>query len=361
MPTAEAPWALRIRDCNSHAVRGTGFLIAQGLAMTCWHVIQKKEGRRITACDRVEVDFAGPHERRTEARPVGTSPETIAADVAILELNEPGCAPTAPIGPIEPPLAGTPLAVFGFPAIPVPTSVPAVLRKNLLDPGIWAQVVVDGFDLRSEQLQLTSHNAHGAQIRRGFSGGPVVDPQTGLIAGMLTDASEAHRFSLMSPVRTLARCSPMLRKLLLSGMLSDPAFARGMKALTSRDYSGALADLRAVCARWPEDPDAWYYVALAALRGQRPRAHSTPYIDEIGRLLEQAASLPPRQPHVLALWALLKEDHHHAFGLDEGVPPAEKLRSATGSVNIEHALEICDHVPAPETPTWRELNRRRFH
>jgi hypothetical protein len=243
--------------------------------------------------------------------------------------------------------------------MPVPASVPAVLRKKLLDPGIWAQVVVDGFDLRSEQLQLTNQAAHGAPLRRGFSGGPVVDPLTGLIAGMLMDGSEAHRFALMSPVRTLARCSPVLRELLSRGMPSDPGFGRGMKALASRDYPGALADLRAVCARWPEDPDAWYYAALAALRGQRPRAHPTPYVDEIARLLEQAASLSPGQPHVLALWALLKEDHHRVLGLDEGVPPADRLRSAAASVDAEHALEICGHVPAPETPTWRELNNRR--
>ena len=167
--------------------------------------------------------------------------------------------------------------------------------------------------------------------------------------------------ALMIPVRALAACSPVLREILRSGVSSDREFTRGLNALNSRNYPAALTDFRAVCARRPEHPDTWFYVALAALRGQRPRTHFTPYIEEIGRLLEHAASLSPSQPHVLALWAVLKEDHHRVLGLDEGVPGAEKLRRAATSITAEHAAEICDHVPAPETPTWRELQRRRAH
>ena len=353
MPPAEAPWGLRLRDGTTGAVLGTGFLIAPRLALTCWHVVDKSQDSGIRA------DFAGPAERTTAAKPAHSNPAMVSADVAILRLDEPG--PVAPMGPAEPPAVGTVLAVFGFPSAPVAAGTPAALRDRLANPGLWAQVVVDGFDLRAERLQLTSRAAHGMTVRPGFSGGPVVDPHAGLVVGMLAAGWEPHRMALMIPVRALAACSPVLGEIMRSGGLSDPEFTRGLEALNARNYPAALTDFRAVCARRPELPDTWFYVALAALRGQRPRTHFTPYIEEIGRLLENAASLSPRQPHVLALWAVLKEDHHRVLGLDEGIPGAEQLRRAAASVTAEHAAEICDHVPAPETPTWRELQRRRAH
>lgn len=355
MPPAEAPWGLRLRDGTTGTVLGTGFLIAPRLALTCWHVVEKSR-------DGIRADFAGPEERTTAARPSDSNAAMVTADVAILNLDEPGGnIPVAPMGPAEPPAIGTVLAAFGFPSAPAAASVPTAMRDRLANPGMWAQVMVDGFDMRAERLQLTSRAAHGMPVRPGFSGGPVVDPNAGLVVGMLVAGWEPHRMALMIPVRALAACSPVLREILRSGVLSDREFTRGLNALNSRNYPAALTDFRAVCARRPEHPDTWFYVALAALRGQRPRTHFTPYIEEIGQLLEHAASLSPSQPHVLALWAILKEDHHRVLGLDEGVPGAEKLRRAATSITAEHAAEICDHVPAPETPTWRELQRRRAH
>ncbi len=354
MPPAEAPWGLRLRDGTTGTVLGTGFVIAPRLALTCWHVVDKSRDGHIRA------DFAGPWEWTTATRVADGNSAMVAADVAILHLDEPaGDIPVAPMGPAEPPPIGTVLAVFGFPSVPVAATVPAAMKERLANSGMWAQVMVDGLDMRAERIQLTSRAAHGMPVRHGFSGGPVVDPQAGLVVGMLAVGWEPQRMAVMITVRALAACSPVLREILRSGVLSDPEFTRGRQALKARNYPAALTDFRAVCARRPEHPDTWFYVALAALRGQRPRTHFTPYIEEVGRLLEHAASLSSSRSHVLALWAVLKEDHHRVLGLDEGVPGAEQLRRAAASVTAEHAAEICDHVPAPEAPTWRELQRRR--
>jgi hypothetical protein len=351
---AEAPWGLRLHDGNTGRVLGAGFLVAPQLALTCWHVVGNLQD------GSVRVDFAGRQEKSGKARPDNAIPAMIAADVMILNLDEPADdIPVAPMGPAEPPPVGTLLAVFGFPGMPVPPHVPAGIRERLAHPGVWAQMVVDGLDMRAERVQLTSRDAHGMPVRHGFSGGPVVD-QEGFVAGMLAAGSEPHRMALMIPVRALAACSPVLRAILLPDVSSDPQLARGVKALNSRDYATALADFRAVCARRPEHPDSWFYVALAALGGKRPRAHYAPYIEEIGRLLEQASSLSPRQPHVLALWAVIKEDYRRALGFDEGIPTIATLSAAAASVNVQHAAEICSHVPAPEAPTWRQLRQRRI-
>jgi Trypsin-like peptidase domain len=351
---AEAPWALRLHDENTGRVLGAGFLVAPQLALTCRHVIGNMQN------GSVKVDFACRQGKSGKARPDNVVPAMIAADVMILHLDEPaGDIPVAPIGPAEPPPAGTLLTAFGFPSMPVPPHVQADMRESLAHPGVWAQLVVDGSDLRAERIQLTSLAAHGMPVKHGFSGGPVMD-QEGYVVGMLAAGAEAYRMALMIPVRALAACSPVLRRILLPDLSSDPQLARGVKALNSRDYATALADFRGVCARRPEHPDSWFYVALAALAGKRPRAHYGPYIEEIGRLLEQASSLSPKQPHVLALWAVIKEDYYHAFGFDEGIPTAANLSAAADSVNVQHAAEICNQVQAPETPTWRRLQQRRI-
>jgi hypothetical protein len=98
---------------------------------------------------------------------------------------------------------------------------------------------------------------------------------------------------------------------------------------------------------------------LAALHGRRPRAHARGFIEEISELLEQAARIPPPMPHVLALWALIKEDYYHARGLGDGTPTLEQLRRGCSAITPAHAAELCLHVPAMETRTWKELDYRR--
>jgi Trypsin-like peptidase domain len=347
MLLAAAPWRLRLRDGDSQQVLGTGFLISPRLALTCEHVVDQTEGRAVW------VDFGDSGERSARARPNhAPSHETTRSDVAVLRLNEPARAVSpAPMGPAEPPPVGTLLAAFGFPR----------LRRgdDLSSPGAWVQVVVDGPGMLGDRIQLTNRTPHGLQITHGFSGGPVVDPQNGVVVGMVAEAWDSQRVTSMIPVCALAKHRPDIRQILLASELTDPAFLDGIESLNSRNYAKALADFRTVCELRPENPDTWYYVALAALRGQRPRAHPTTYVEEIGRLLQQAASLRPRRAHVCALWALLKEDHHRARGLSGGSPTVEELRRTNPFVSSRHAHEICTHVPAPEAVTWQELHQRR--
>lgn len=342
LPTT-TPWCLRLRDGGG--VLGTGFLVASRLALTCRHVLANATGdiyadlatsdrwsSTVNADGQIEAPDEGP-------------------DVMLIRLSEPApVSSVAPIGPSEPPSFGTILAAFGFPlAFP--------LADEPENPGVWARLVVDGFDMRGERIWLVSQNPHGQQVVPGLSGGPVIDPRSGLVVGMITRTWVNQRSALMIPVAALTASHPDLRKILQPRVPADPEFRHGLEALAVRNYPAALVSFRAVCARWPENPDTWYYVALAALNGQRPRAHSTAYVEEIDRLLEHAASLPSLEPHVLALWALIREDHYRSRGI-RAVPSDDELRPRATSVSAGHAREICRHVPAPETLTWQGLNHR---
>ena len=363
MPTLTAPWRLAVTN-DAHTILGTGFLIAPTLALTCAHVVTKNRTGALW------VQCGGPQASPARARPRGLT-TTQVADVALLELDDPldGIAP-ATAGPTEPPAVGALLTAFGFPRIgnargssgrashPDGGGV-ADGHGRGVETGMWVPVRVDGYDLTGERIQLTSSTPHGAPVQHGFSGGPVVESHSDLVVGMISHVLAGQPTSLMIPIRSLAACSPELRAILMPGALAGREFSEGLAALESGNYPAALAAFRAVCARHPENADSWYYVTLAALRGQRPRAHAPGYIGELSGLLAQTASLSPAGPHVPALWALIKEDHYRARGISGGAPTVEELRRAGSLISPAHATEICRHVPAPETGTWQELNHRR--
>lgn len=336
------PWCLRLRDSDD--VLGTGFLLTPRLALTCRHVVAGASGD-------VQVDLVGPRKWTSRAEHAAASDAEGGPDVAVLRLD--AAAPVlagAPIGPAEPPAFGTLLVAFGFP-------LEYRWEEESENPGIWARLIVDGPDKSGGRLWLQSQHPYGHPVLPGLSGGPVVDPESGLVVGMISGTSVAQRAALMIPVRALAASHPGLREILRPGATADPVFRSGLDGLAAGNYQAALADFRAVCARWPNAPDTWFYVALAALGGQRPRAHPTAYVEEIDRLLAHAASLADQAPHVLALWALVREDHHRSRGIR--VRPSDtELRAGITEVSTWHAREICRHVPAPETATWRALNQQ---
>ena len=296
MPPVAAPWRLAICD-DARWILGTGFLITPRFALTCAHVLPENHGDLWVQC-------GGTGTSPTRAHPSSLA-ETRPADVALLELDEPleGITPAAP-GPVEPPSAGTLLEAFGLPRKgrvreaasnghqPDAGGAPKTPGAGV-ETGIWVPVRVDGEDLTGQRIQLSSRSPHAMPFQHGFSGGPVIEPQSDLVVGMLSHTQPAQPLSLMIPVRTLVDCSPVLRAILLPPTPADREFNEGLAALRSGNYPAALTAFRAVCARHPENADVWYYVALSALRGQRPRAHAPGYITDISGLVEQAASLSP--------------------------------------------------------------------
>ena len=284
-----APWRLRISDPRQQRILGAGFPIAPQLALTCWHVVADQSD--------IWVDAGGPAGWRGLAHSDQPgSHGSPGADVAVLRLARSAPdGPAAPMGPAESPPTGTVLLAFGFPQFGrTPAARPSATAEN---PGIWTRVVAEGFDHHAERVWLTSQSPQSLPVQRGFSGGPVLDPRTGLVVGMTAVAADRQPVALMIPVATLAACDPQLRRILLPDTIADPDFTQAIETLGAGNYAAALAGFRAVCSRRPEMPDTWYYVALAALRGQRPRDHTTAYIKEIDQLLGHVTSPARPAPH----------------------------------------------------------------
>ncbi|MFH0519576.1 trypsin-like peptidase domain-containing protein [Streptomyces sp. M41] len=181
---------------------GAGFLVTEGVLVTCAHVVQAAgsgPGGR--------VSLAFPH--REGADGVGgdvvpdlwRAPET--EDVAFIRLRgTPTDGRALALGSAEG-CRGHEVRSFGFPAQAPP--------EGHFGYGV-AGDLLPGSDGRGALLQLTAAN----DLTTGFSGGPVLDEVTGLVIGMLTEitAPDAYErgqgIAYVTPTQTLREILPEL-------------------------------------------------------------------------------------------------------------------------------------------------------
>ncbi|HSF97340.1 MAG TPA: MarP family serine protease [Ornithinibacter sp.] len=147
------------RACDGAQV-GSGWVVSQGRVATNAHVV--------AGADRVRVSVGGTGRERT-ARVVAFDPRR---DVAVLEVS----GLDAPVLPLGAPLAqGDAAVVAGFPG----------------DDGLWVGgarvrdvLTARGADIYGTSGVVRQVYSLRAQVRRGASGGPVLDP-AGAVVGMV--------------------------------------------------------------------------------------------------------------------------------------------------------------------------------
>jgi hypothetical protein len=179
---------------------GTGFVVAEGLVVTCAHVIpaasQPKDGK--AGADVELVFLAGG--QAAQVAPEWWRPAD-GGDVAFLWLREPLPAGVRPL-----PLGssqgtdGHAFQTFGFPS--------ACPKDGMLGDGhILAETLMQGMRV----LQLSS-----PQITQGYSGAPVFDTAKRRVVGMVTAIAAPDKYGRMAetafitPVETLRMICPLL-------------------------------------------------------------------------------------------------------------------------------------------------------
>ncbi|KMS71421.1 WD40 repeat protein [Streptomyces viridochromogenes] len=181
---------------------GAGFLVAEGLLVTCAHVVRAAgsgPGERVRlaflrreGADEVEGDVVPDLWRAPENE-----------DVAFVRLSgTPTDRRTLPLGSAEG-RRGHPVRSFGFPAQAPPEGHFGFGEAGDLLPS------ADG---RGVHLQLTAAN----DLTTGFSGGPVLDEVTGLVIGMLTEITAPDEWdrglgvAYVTPTQVLREILPEL-------------------------------------------------------------------------------------------------------------------------------------------------------
>jgi WD40 repeat protein len=171
--TSDLPMAVAQILGPDGTVAGTGFLVAEGVVVTCAHVVEAAGGG-----PGGQVLLAFPHVVGADRVP-GTVPGELwrsvdAEDVAFVRLSEPPAGTrTLPLGPATG-RRGHKVRSWGFPA-----QAPAEGHLGFGEIGD----LLPATDARGAHLQLTDAN----DLTTGFSGGPVLDEVTGLVIGMLTE------------------------------------------------------------------------------------------------------------------------------------------------------------------------------
>ncbi|MCT9139062.1 nSTAND1 domain-containing NTPase [Streptomyces violarus] len=184
------------------AVAGAGFLVAEGVVVTCAHVVEAAGGGpgatvllsfpHAAGAERVEGQVPGELWRAAEDE-----------DVAFIRLNStPADMRTLPLGSAEG-CRGHQVRSFGFPAQAPPEGHFGFGVTGDLLPGPHGG---------GAHLQLTAAN----DLTTGFSGGPVLDEVTGLVIGMLTEiaAPDAYErgqgIAYVTPTQVLREILPEL-------------------------------------------------------------------------------------------------------------------------------------------------------
>ncbi|WP_330293434.1 nSTAND1 domain-containing NTPase [Streptomyces sp. NBC_00576] len=184
------------------AVAGTGFLVAEGVVVTCAHVVAAAGSG-----PGEQVLLAFPHVEGAD-RVEGCVPAELwrsveGEDVAFIRLGATSAdARTLALGSAEG-CRGHQVRSFGFPAQAPP--------EGHFGFGV-AGDLLPGADGRCTHLQLTAAN----DLTTGFSGGPVLDEMTGLVIGMLTEIAAPDEYergqgiAYVTPTQVLREILPEL-------------------------------------------------------------------------------------------------------------------------------------------------------
>ncbi|MFD9122252.1 nSTAND1 domain-containing NTPase [Streptomyces bottropensis] len=184
------------------AVAGAGFVVAEGVVVTCAHVVAAAgagPGRT--------VSLAFPHVDGA-VRVEGHVPAELwraaeREDVAFIRLStRPTGLRTLPLGSAEG-CRGHQVRSFGFPAQAPP--------EGHFGFGVTGDLLPSS-DGRGAHLQLTAAN----DLTTGFSGGPVLDEVTGLVIGVLTEITAPDEYergqgiAYVTPTQVLREILPGL-------------------------------------------------------------------------------------------------------------------------------------------------------
>jgi len=171
---------IRVESLDGKYIAGTGFVVAEDLAVTCAHVV---EALNVKPGEQVRLTFHIGGTMEAEVLTDGWHPE---GDIAFLRLST-----SLPEGVI-PALLGNSDKCNGHAYIALGYPEDGDVQARWPQGNIGGLVPVDGWAFDLLQLQ-------GAEVDKGMSGAPVLDVITGQVVGMLTRVRTLENRQLQAP------------------------------------------------------------------------------------------------------------------------------------------------------------------
>jgi tetratricopeptide (TPR) repeat protein len=135
-------------------------------------------------------------------------------------------------------------------------------------------------------------------------------------------------------------------------------FALGLCYLDLRLYDLSINHLRRALGKTTEESKILYYLALASLRGRRPRVQGLTTIRAIEGYLRAALQLDDRPAHYKLLWAIIKQDYYLMNGLRIDPPGIEELCSTIdgSGIDVKELRSMLDRLAIPASPLTNAIS-----
>lgn len=136
--------------------------------------------------------------------------------------------------------------------------------------------------------------------------------------------------------------------------------ARGQSALNTHNYSLALNVLKQATELYPDIAQGWYLLALALLKGRRPKVLALDELRAAEGALLTAISLESSRAHYYYALALLRDDFYRCNGMRMPAPsPVELVSQAeTAQMDRSEIKFTLDHIPVAPSPVLDYIERR---
>lgn len=310
---------------------GGGFLISAKQAVTCAHVVKSalsgSNDPTQTPRPRLDVDFPQSHANNTIKAYVDMwDPEN---DIALLSLYDRTPSDIIPVRLInEQDLWGHAFRAFGFP--------------EGYDHGIWASGVLRG---RTANKWLQIESESGYIVQPGFSGSPVFDEQARGVVGMVNAADrDPHvRAAFVIPADILLKKIPGLhdnvsksvrqlsqiyslgktelheklefhKRRISSRDKPDDLLSAALISLLLRSFDDSIQFQERFLSHKPSHAYGWYALALAGLRGRRPRLLTYDQASVIHEQVLKAIQIDASLTQAILLLASLTADYFESKG-----------------------------------------------
>jgi hypothetical protein len=323
-----------VRVFNQYGVpTGAGLLISEKKILTCAHVVNSALGQEYDPGQIVQTSivFDIPQIISNQTLTAYVDIWDKSNDISVLCCNE-----KLPFNPVsaslilEKDMWGDQFRVFGFP--------------SGYDHGVWAAGVLRG-RTSNNWLQIEGKSNSGYMIQPGFSGSPVFNEQAGGIVGIITaaDLDPNVRAAYVIPSDILAKTVPELknnvsesitrlgqlgnlsraelhnklrfhRKRLSHKSTPSNLLSVSLILLMLKSYDEAIQFLEQFLSQNPLYAYGWYTLALANLKGNRPRLLKYDTASSIHKQALKAIQLDPNLVQATLLLAFLNADYFEIKG-----------------------------------------------
>lgn len=132
----------------------------------------------------------------------------------------------------------------------------------------------------------------------------------------------------------------------------------GIKLLEAKSYHQAIDTFKAVIQIDGSTSEAYYYLALALLKGRRPKVLKRSEVEEIDQLLNTATATGDSDGTVQWFRVLVRDDYYNGNGITKYPPPLviDIIKTALScKVNLARLVSLLAKLPMSDNQLYVTL------